>query len=82
MVYKVFALPGGVCRFCEKARDLLDRSGTTYEWVLVYDRKARADIKTTAEMNTFPIIYEGSRLVGGYKELLAELHGDIPGVTF
>jgi glutaredoxin len=65
------------CPWCESAEDFIKERG--YESsVLVLPREELLPIAAKAKMHSVPIIYHGSKLIGGYEQLtvyMAKLKG-------
>ena len=74
--FTIISQAGFKCPWCEKAVDLLDSKGLGYN-LRPLTRSQLLDEADRAKMNTVPIIYHGSKLIGGYTELDAYLSLDI-----
>lgn len=59
------------CPYCERAKSLLSERGISYEEVLVdrSDFKMREELMAKSRMKTFPQIFKGDEVIGGYQEL-------------
>lgn len=59
------------CPYCVRAKDLLSRNGVAYEEIVVDDlpRDEVDKILARSGMRTFPQIFAGSELIGGFAEL-------------
>jgi glutaredoxin 3 len=59
------------CGFCRQAKALLASRGIEYREVnLAKDPQGRADLVALTGQMTFPQIVAGSRVIGGFRELL------------
>lgn len=59
------------CGFCRQAKALLESRGVDYEEVsLTKDPDGRANLVRRTGQLTFPQIIAGSRVIGGFRELL------------
>ena len=72
------------CPFCSQAKALLERRGLDFQEInLSKDPEGRAELAARTGMMTFPQVFVGEELVGGFAELqeadangrLAELTG-------
>ena len=72
------------CPFCTQAKALLERRGLPFEEInLSKDPEGRAELAARTGMMTFPQVFVGEELIGGFAELqeadatgrLAELTG-------
>ena len=63
----------GYCPYCTAAKELLKRRGVAFREVLVADDdQAQWDrLARISGMKTMPQIFQGDRLIGGYRELSA-----------
>ncbi|MBL7664390.1 MAG: glutathione S-transferase N-terminal domain-containing protein [Bacteriovoracaceae bacterium] len=61
------------CPYCQRAKDLLNRKKIVFEEVLIdrNDDEARMELAKKSSMRTFPQIFYGEKLIGGYSELQA-----------
>lgn len=62
-MFTILSLRG--CTFCAKARKLLSELG--YKYKTQYPNKARLLLRTGK--TTYPQIYDGDQLIGGYDDL-------------
>jgi glutaredoxin 3 len=59
------------CGFCRQAKALLESRGVDYEEIsLTKDPDGRARLVQRTGQMTFPQIIAGSRVIGGFRELL------------
>lgn len=66
--YTIYTRAGFSCPWCDKAAELLDSVGVSYNLRPL----ARAELlakAAEAHMASIPIVYHGDELVGGYTEL-------------
>lgn len=64
------------CEYCQKAKALLEESDIEYEFHEVPGSKRRFFLESrgfSGSELTYPKIWEGERLVGGYVDLEAEI---------
>ena len=60
------------CPFCDRAKELLDRKGMTYQVIdLTSDPDELNKLKERTGMRTIPQIFIGDELIGGFQELSA-----------
>lgn len=58
------------CPFCSQAKALLQRRGLEFEEVnLSKDPEGRAELAARTGMMTFPQVFVGDELIGGFTEL-------------
>lgn len=59
------------CPYCDRAKALLKERGLSYEEVRVArdDHETREGLVARSGMKTFPQIFHGDELVGGFSEL-------------
>lgn len=59
------------CPYCTKAKSLLQQNGIPYREVLVTenDDEIRTSLQRKSGMRTFPQIFFGEDLIGGFSEL-------------
>ena len=59
------------CPYCVRAKDLLNRHGIPYNEILAEDlpRDEVENLFSRSKMRTFPQIFAGNELVGGFTEL-------------
>jgi len=58
------------CPFCSQAKALLERRGLEFEEInLSKDPEGRAELAARTGMMTFPQVFVGEELVGGFTEL-------------
>lgn len=55
------------CPFCNRLEDLLKELGLPYNKIIPQPN-SYDDLKKKTKMNTFPMIYIGEELIGGYTE--------------
>lgn len=62
-----------ICRYCDAAKNLLQRQDIAFTEILVdsEDSKTRAELQQKSGMKTFPQIFFGDQVIGGYTELKA-----------
>lgn len=67
--FKVYSLSH--CPYCVSAKELLTKEGFAFDEVVVAydDDKTRKDLLDRTGMKTFPQIFAGDKLVGGYSDL-------------
>lgn len=60
-----------ICRYCDAAKSLLQRHNIAFTEILVEadDSKTRAELQQRSGMKTFPQIFFGDQVIGGYTEL-------------
>lgn len=63
------------CPFCEKAKEFLADRNIPFKLIVLNTPELTTEIKNKAKMNTVPIIYDGTDLIGGFTELEL-LYGD------
>jgi len=66
--YTIYTRSGFACKWCDKAAELLDSNGLSYNLRPL----GRAELLAKAaesDMASIPIIYHGVSLVGGFSEL-------------
>ena len=61
------------CPYCEQAKNLLRQKKIEFSEILVsrQDHDKRAELYARSKMKTFPQIWYGEELIGGYTELAA-----------
>ena len=60
------------CPFCSQAKALLERRGLQYDEInLSKDPEGRAELAARTGMMTFPQVFVGEELIGGFTELQA-----------
>ena len=60
------------CPFCSQAKALLERRGLEFEEInLSKDPEGRAELAARTGMMTFPQVFVGDELVGGFDDLQA-----------
>ena len=60
------------CPFCTQAKALLERRGLEFEEInLSKDPEGRAELAARTGMMTFPQVFVGEELVGGFDDLQA-----------
>ncbi len=61
------------CPYCVQAKSLLTQRGVTYEEILVdsRDHETREQLRQRSGMKTFPQIFHGETLIGGFSDLKA-----------
>jgi glutaredoxin 3 len=61
------------CPYCVQAKALLTNRGIAYEEIMVdsRDTKIREQLRQRSGMKTFPQIFHGDTLIGGFSELKA-----------
>ena len=60
------------CPFCSQAKALLERRGLEFEEInLSKDPAGRAELAARTGMMTFPQVFVGEELVGGFDDLQA-----------
>ena len=58
------------CPFCSQAKALLQRRGLEFEEInLSKDPEGRAELAARTGMMTFPQVFVGDELIGGFTEL-------------
>lgn len=58
------------CPFCSQAKALLENRGLTFEEInLSKDPEGRAELAARTGMMTFPQVFVGDELIGGFTEL-------------
>ena len=58
------------CPFCSQAKALLQRRGLEFEEInLSKDPEGRAELAARTGMMTFPQVFVGEELIGGFNEL-------------
>lgn len=57
------------CKWCEKAKELLDDLGLEYKYVNVMDNLYAKDKVKRDGFTTVPAIYLGDSIIGGYEVL-------------
>ena len=63
------------CVFCEKAKDLLQSKGLSYEYIDVYEDDDALVMFQEKGLKTVPQIWVDHHRVGGYTELVEYLGG-------
>lgn len=64
------------CTYCEQAKLLLDSNNLSYTYKELDKDFTREDIlKLNPNVRTFPQIFDGDRLIGGYQELVETMDG-------
>lgn len=63
------------CVFCEKAKDLLQSKGLSYEYIDVYEDESALTMFQENGLKTVPQIWVDHHHVGGYTELVEYLGG-------
>lgn len=71
MSKKVVVYSINPCPFCVRAKMLLQQNNIPYEEVMVdrSDDKALQELQNKSKMRTFPQIFYGDELIGGFTEL-------------
>jgi glutaredoxin len=69
MIFKVITTKG--CSYCQAAKSLLTQNNLDYEEL---DAAEASELIEKSYMRSFPIIFEGEDLVGGFTDLFAKLH--------
>lgn len=60
------------CPYCVSAKALLDQRGIAYEEVnMAMDADGRAKLARETGMMTFPQVFVGDELIGGFQQLVA-----------
>lgn len=61
------------CPYCVQAKALLTNRGIAFEEILVdsHDHETREQLRQRSGMRTFPQIFHGEVLIGGFSELKA-----------
>lgn len=59
------------CIYCDRAKNLLNEKGIAFREVLVdtNDQLVVSELQSKSGMKTFPQIFMGSQVLGGYTEL-------------
>lgn len=59
------------CPYCVRAKNLLSANNITYEEIIVdsNDDETREKLQEKSGMRTFPQIFYGEKLIGGFTEL-------------
>lgn len=59
------------CPYCVQAKSLLTQRGVAYEEILVdsRDQETREQLRQRSGMKTFPQIFHGDTLIGGFSDL-------------
>lgn len=59
------------CPYCDRAKDLLQRRGIGFQEIKIErsDHEAREKLLERSGMKTFPQIFHGSELIGGFSDL-------------
>ena len=59
------------CPYCVRAKQLLTQEGFEFHEIVVPedDQKARAELNSRTGMKTFPQIFFGEELIGGFSDL-------------
>lgn len=73
-MYDIYGIAG--CRFCAAAIELCQREGVPHRYWHVADDEKQSFLDSagfTGRDRTFPRVWEGERVVGGYSELEAEV---------
>lgn len=73
-MYKIYGF--NTCNFCSRSKELLDMLSVPYEYHEVPHSLRSAFMDQhgfTGEDRTFPRVWDGDRLVGGYTELEVEV---------
>lgn len=65
------------CVFCEKAKDLLQSKGLSYEYIDVYEDDSALVMFRERGFKTVPQIWIDHHHVGGYTELVEYLGGSV-----
>lgn len=65
------------CKWCEGARNLLDRKGIQYEYLSLFelDHNEYQNIIAQSGMKTVPIVKVGDTFIGGHDQLKAYIEG-------
>ena len=60
------------CPYCVKAKNLLKRNEIAFKEVRVSDNDVctRSELQDRTGMKTFPQIFHGNKLIGGFSDLL------------
>lgn len=62
------------CRFCDLAKTLLETKGIEYrQYKIGTDVSREWIVETFPNVRTVPIVVDGTRLIGGYDNLLSEV---------
>jgi glutaredoxin 3 len=61
------------CPYCVQAKALLTQRGVAYEEILVdsRDQETREQLRQRSGMKTFPQIFHGDTVIGGFSDLKA-----------
>lgn len=66
-MYKVYGKPD--CRFCELAKDALERRSEPYQYVDVTEDKESLTFLRNNNFKSVPQIYHNEKHIGGFQEL-------------
>jgi len=72
-MYKIFGKEN--CGYCKRAKDLLSSEGLEYKYLekdVDYDKETLVDMVSTDNI-TYPQVFKGNQLIGGYDDLLEHL---------